>query len=533
MKHIAKRYTHAAILFIVAVVCVGADFRRTAHAVSCGSSFPTDPTRNLDADIEQANQMGYDCVVLASGIYTSPVSVPILSDIVIMSSGTAIIDASFDVSNDTDVSIVNLSFRKTARFTKSQNLLIDNTTHEDTLYINDMGCEQSRSSNITLTDVLVVPDGYKGRGFLGMAVNFTNHFICIRCEVYRSPIVIQNSRNISIQDSVIVDSDQWGILIQKSTDFIVSNTIAKRTADGLRIEASFGGIVNGGQFDQNCLEGIDIDSSDNIFINAVQANNNNDGGIGISDLTSRCVTSAGNENDCPVNIPINNLVCSHLPENIIIKNGVMKFNSSQGIGSDGANGIYIEGNYIYSNGVLENPGDGGWINPNDRCLRRNERLPGDPNWSGAGKMGIYMQWSKGVDIRSNVIDNHCVGVAVMSCQGVHVANNTVTNFTMDYINYNNSAPVLFVPSVLPTFHRNCVTCGEKYGTGGTPLYRNPPHCSQQGEACQCHYVPATQVPISLVSPTPTGTRSHPLSTSTTVPVTIIPPTCTPVPTEGP
>lgn len=506
------------------------------RASTCINPFSTNPTRNLEADIEQAEQMGYDCIRLATGTYTTAVDLGGLADMTIQPAigASVTISAPFEIADAIDVSVIDIEFTDIVRFTKANVLEIINTTHRKTLFLNDLGNETNRSTYVYLNGVEVIPNGYLGTNFLGIMVGYTNDFTCIDCVVERAPLVIDNSRIIEVIGGSFTDSDQWGIFIRKSTNFLVVVDSASRNADGLRIEASNIGEVRDGIFNQNCYEGIDIDSSDNIYVNGVQANNNNDAGIGISDLTSRCVSPPGEYGDCPVTVVPDNLICSHLPEGIVIKNNFTFFNNSAGIGSDGANGIYVEGNHIYANGLLDPPmGAVGWIDPEDRCLRRDVRLL-DPEWTGAGKMGIYMQHVKGVDLRGNTVDTHCVGIAVQECQGVIVYNNTVTNYDHAYVNFNNIAPVTFIPTVPATAHRNCLSCSEEMGGpgGGIMVQRTAPECSQHQDACACNYVPATVVSPLAVSPTPTGTRSHPLVTSTPVPG-FTPSTCTPIPTATP
>ncbi len=243
---------------------------------------------------------------------------------------------------------------------------------------------------------------------------------------------------------------------------------------------------------------------------------NCDTGIGVSDLSTRCYPdhNASFSAGCMIVE-----VCSIKSAYIWITWNESHGNASSGIGSDGADGLYILNNDIHDNGT----------------------------WNcdvGSSRTGIYLLTTYNFLVRNNnVYGAHpCAGIVVNKCRSGEVVNNTVLGSEIAGMNDGVVYPAAVCGHIFSDLAgtsgggSGCVnSCNVPYvGCGGwTSVYNSFTDANQYYlNCCRCGGVPAPTatanpaIPTVIVQCTPplaTPTPRSPISPAAYLTATITPP----------
>lgn len=230
-----------------------------------------------------------------------------------------------------------------------------------------------------------------------------------------SGIVLAGGSSAEVDRVEISNSASSGLFIIDSSDVFVHHIISKSNGNpaygsGISIFESNNVDVECSTAYDNHGQGIEIDSSSEIVINGNRTYQNCDTGIGISDLSSRCYPnydvsfSAG----CVIAE-----VCSIKSSLIWVVWNETYNNASSGIGSDGADGLFVGNNIIHDNGTFS-------------CS------------IGSSQTGIYLLTTYNFLVQGNTIyGNHgCASVVVNKCKNGEVSNNTVSGNEIAGMNEN-------------------------------------------------------------------------------------------------
>jgi len=274
-------------------------------------------------------------------------------------------------------------------------------------------------------------------------------------------------QGLDLRGNTVSHASGYGIAYVRSTNaHIESNVVddsgANKSGSGIGvIQSSFVEIVDNFVC-RSGFEGIEIDSSDGIDILDNHTLDNCDCGIGVSDLTTRCLPYPGYGQGCAI-APL----CSHLSTDIVIDGNTTTENCSCGIGSDGASGILITNNVISDNG--------------QSC---SCNVP-----TGASQMGIYIITSTGIDIQSNNVSNHaCAGIVVNKSTGGNVdltnsvsGNNPRVLGLSSFITFPNATPGHIFHDLATPSSNSCAV--PFIGCGGWDSSYNSNSPDQRYKAC--------------------------------------------------
>jgi hypothetical protein len=296
-------------------------------------------------------------------------------------------------------------------------------------------------------------------------------------------------QGLDLRGTTVSHASGYGVVFIRSSSAQISNNVvddsgANKSGSGIGVLQSSVVNVVDNYVCRSGFEGIEIDSSDDVNVLDNHTLDNCDCGIGVSDLTTRCIPFPGYGNGCGIE-PI----CSHLPVGVVIQGNTTTQNCSCGIGSDGASGIIIADNTISNNGAS--------------CTCQYP--------TGASQMGIYVITSTNIDVHSNTISGHsCAGIVVnKSIGGLVDIDNNVTGPHPRVLGL--SIGVIF-PDSTPghIFHDlstpSAANCTDPFiGCGGWDSAYNPNSPDQRYKACCTCGTP-------MAMPTSTAGLGSPTST---------------------
>lgn len=242
--------------------------------------------------------------------------------------------------------------------------------------------------------------------------------------------------------------------------------------------------IVGGEFKENNNQGIAIDSSQHIVVDGVVAQANLDTGVGMSNLSSRCLNADASQIQC---------LAAGNTTDVLIQNSWLDDNQSAGIGSDGAQRVTIRDNLSISRNGAGNVF--------------------------AGRIGIFMTHTDDFLIENNAIGNNgvnaCVGVGVYWCSNGQILGTNVIDNGHNYrcLEFGNDG-VVFDPSLgCQQAHQDpCIPGAILECGGGVPLRFDIP--SQNCENCQAclnnlSKPQASQLPPKLVTSPPGACLPNP------------------------
>ncbi|MFN8579632.1 MAG: right-handed parallel beta-helix repeat-containing protein [Gemmatimonadaceae bacterium] len=252
------------------------------------------------------------------------------------------------------------------------------------------------------------------------------------------------------------DTSYWTLDHVESTDNgqSVNSTTGQNGGAGVWLFRSSHMNLFGGEFRRNNNQGIAIDSSQNVVVDGVVSSSNLDAGVGISNLSSRCLNADASAITC---------LAASDTSNIYVQNSWLDDNGSAGVGSDGGERLTIRDNHSISRNGAGNVF--------------------------AGRIGIFLTHVDGFSIEGNLIGNNgpnaCVGVGVYWCSNGSVQGSNVIDNGHTYrcLEFGNDG-VTVDPS-LGCVHGHqdpCLAGAVPSCSGGVPMRFDVP--SQNCENCR-------------------------------------------------